>query len=85
MQHTIAHLASRAKITRLRVSVHTLRHTFALTYYHQHPGKLVELAHLMGYESVETTAIYTQPSLDDLAQDLERSPLNVDAWHPDSS
>ena len=57
---------------------HTLRHTFALGYLRDNPGKLVELAGLFGHDSLDTTAIYTRPSGDDLAADLERSHLNVD-------
>jgi site-specific recombinase XerD len=53
------------------------RHTFALHYLRQNPGKLVELASLLGHESLDTTALYTRPSIDDLAEDLERSRLNV--------
>jgi integrase/recombinase XerC len=78
MQAVLTHLARRAKLDRLRVSAHTLRHTFALNYLRQNPGKLVELASLLGHESLDTTAIYTRPSRDELAQDLERSRLNTD-------
>jgi site-specific recombinase XerD len=78
IQAVIAHLSRRAKIDRVRVSAHTLRHTFALNYLRQSPGKLVELASLLGHESLDTTAIYTRPSSEELAQDLERSRLNVD-------
>ena len=73
----ISELARRAKITRISVSPHTLRHTFALSYLQHNPGKLVELADLLGHDSLDTTAIYTRPSSESLAQDLERSPLNV--------
>ena len=52
--------------------------TFALNFLKQHPGKLVELSVLLGHDSVETTAIYTQPSAEEMAEDLERSPLNVE-------
>lgn len=77
IQALVSELARRAGITRLRVSPHTLRHTFAIGYLRQNPGKLVELATLLGHESLDTTAIYTQPSADELADDLERGRLNV--------
>ena len=77
VQGTIARLAAHAGIERIPVSAHTLRHTFALAYLQQHPGKLRQLAQLLGHESLDTTAIYLRPSPDDLADDLERSPLNV--------
>jgi len=78
IQAVIASVARRARLTRVPVSAHTLRHTFALGYLRDNPGKLLELASLLGHESLDTTAIYTRPSRDDLAADLERSHLNVD-------
>ena len=78
IQAMIASLGRRASIKRIAVSAHTLRHTFALGYLRDNPGKLVELAGLLGHESLDTTAVYTRPSGDDLAADLERSHLNVD-------
>lgn len=77
IQNMISQLARRAKITRCEVSPHTLRHTFALSYLRDHPGKLVELANLLGHDSLDTTTVYTQPSSEDLARDLEGSSLNV--------
>lgn len=77
VQALIQGFARGAKITRLSVSPHTLRHTFALQYLKQNPGKLVELASLLGHDSLDTTAIYTRPSAEDLAEDLEGSALNV--------
>src|SRR6516165_7612092 len=77
VQTLLRRLARRAKIARLHVTPHLLRHTFALKYLRQNPGKLVELANLLGHESLDTTAIYTQPSGEELAEDLERSRLNV--------
>ena len=67
-----------AHIERVPVSAHTLRHTFALNFLRANPGKLVELASLLGHDSLDTTALYTRPSQDDLDADLERSHLNVD-------
>lgn len=78
IQAAITGLARRARLTRIPVSAHTLRHTFALGYLRDNPGKLVELASLLGHESLDTTAVYTRPSREDLAADLERSHLNVD-------
>ena len=77
VQAVITRLADQAGIDRIPVSAHTLRHTFAVFYLQQHPGKLRQLAYLLGHESLDTTAIYTRPSPDDVADDLERSPLNV--------
>lgn len=77
IEAVVSELARRARIDRIRVSAHTLRHTFALGYLRHNPGKLVDLANLLGHESLDTTAVYTQPSLEDLADALERSPLNV--------
>ena len=76
-QAVVARLAQQAGITRLPVSAQTLRHTFARHYLQRHPDKLRDLADLLGHESLDTTAVYTKPSQDDLAADLERSPLNV--------
>jgi site-specific recombinase XerD len=73
MQATVSELARRARITRMPVSPHTMRHCFALRYLKHNPGKLVELATLLGHESLDTTAVYTQPSAEDLATDLEKS------------
>jgi site-specific recombinase XerD len=77
VQAVVARLAQQAGIERIPVSAQTLRHTFARHYLQQHPGKLRELADVLGHESLDTTAVYTKPSQDDIAADLERSPLNV--------
>jgi site-specific recombinase XerD len=77
VQAVVTRLAVHAGIQRIPVSAHTLRHTFAVHYLQRHPGKLRDLADLLGHESLDTTALYTKPSRDDVAADLERSPLNV--------
>ena len=66
IQSLISELSRHAHITRIGVSAHTLRHTFALGYLKQNPGNLVELATLLGHESLDTTAIYEMPSEEDL-------------------
>ena len=73
IQNTILNLARYAKIDRLKVSAQRLRHTFALNYLNQNPGKLVQLANLLGHDSLDTTAIYTQPSIEEVAEDFERN------------
>jgi site-specific recombinase XerD len=78
IQNTITALVRRAGLTRPGISAHSLRHTFALAWLRQHPGKLVELAQLLGHESLDTTALYTRASSDDLAQGVEQTPFNLD-------
>lgn len=65
IQATVSDLARRAKITRIPVSPHTMRHCFALRFLKHNPGKLVELATLLGHESLDTTAVYTRPSAEE--------------------
>jgi integrase/recombinase XerC len=77
IQQSVSTIAARAGIKRIPVSAHTLRHTFAVNYLKGNRGNLVELSNVMGHESLNTTAIYTRPSREDLSNDLERSPLNV--------
>jgi len=78
IQNTIASLVARAGLSRPGISAHSLRHTFALAWLHQHPGQLVELAQLLGHESLDTTAVYTRASTDELARAVEQTPFNLD-------
>src|SRR5215471_2517557 len=48
VQAVVARLAQQAGIERMPVSSQTLRHTFARYYLQQHPGKLRELADVLG-------------------------------------
>ena len=77
LQSIVYQLAKRAYIERINVSAHTLRHTFAVNYLKANPGQLMELAKILGYESLDTVAMYTRPSRKDLSSNLERSPINV--------
>jgi len=70
LQALISGLAKRANITRINVTAHTLRHTFATQFLQANPGCLVELAMLMGHESIDTTAIYTKASKEKLAEQV---------------
>ncbi|MBV8894393.1 MAG: tyrosine-type recombinase/integrase [Acidobacteria bacterium] len=62
MQNAIAALVQRAGLARSDIAAHSLRHTFALSWLRQHPGQLIELAQLLGHESLDTTAVYTRLS-----------------------
>jgi integrase/recombinase XerC len=77
LQKIIQTLVIQANIERIKASAHTLRHTFAVNYLAANPGALVQLAALMGHESINTTALYTQPSSQDLNESVERSELNL--------
>jgi integrase/recombinase XerC len=72
VEATLAKLGQRARIRRLPVTPHLLRHTFAQRYLRHNPGKLVELATLLGHESLDTTALYTRPTAEQLAASLEK-------------
>ncbi len=59
-------------------SAHTLRHTFARNYLAQYPGDLVGLATLLGHSSLDTTRLYSQPQVAQLATRVEQ--LNINAY-----
>jgi len=55
----------------LRISPHTLRHTFGARLVRGKMVDLVTVAAMMGHESLATTAIYTRPSEEDMAAAVE--------------
>jgi site-specific recombinase XerD len=59
-------------------SAHTLRHTFAHSYLAQYPGDVVGLATLLGHSSLDTTRLYCQPSVNQLAVRVDQ--LNINAY-----
>lgn len=77
IQAMIQSLAKRAKLNRISVSAHTLRHTFATNFLRANPNQLVELAQLLGHDSLNTTAIYTKSSHIQLAESVEKSEINI--------
>jgi len=58
-------------------SAHTLRHTFARGYLAQYPGDVVGLATLLGHSSLDTTRLYSEPSVEQLAPRVEQLNLNA--------
>ena len=55
----------------LEISPHTLRHTFGTRLVRENGVDLVSVASMMGHESLDTTAVYTQPSEEDMATATE--------------
>lgn len=58
-------------------SAHTLRHTFARNYLAENPGDVVGLASLLGHSSLDTTRLYSQPTLEHLAMRVEQLSQNA--------
>jgi integrase/recombinase XerD len=71
-------MKKRAGIEGIRVSPHTLRHTFACTYL-AHGGDLGKLSRLMGHSKVSTTEEYLKDfsSRDARVDQSELSPMAV--------
>ena len=63
--------AARALVP-VRTSAHILRHTFARNYLTEHPGDIVGLASLLGHTSLDTTRIYSQPTIEQLSARIEQ-------------
>jgi site-specific recombinase XerD len=59
-------------------SAHTLRHTFARHYLTQYPGDVIGLATLLGHTSLDTTRLYSEPSVEQLSTRVEQ--LNINAY-----
>ena len=55
----------------------TSAHTFARSYLSQYPGDVVGLATLLGHSSLDTTRLYSQPAVSQLATRVERLSLNA--------
>ena len=58
-------------ITGVRFTPHTLRHTFAHRFLQATNNDLVALAQILGHENLNTTAIYTKRSQDDLQERVD--------------
>jgi site-specific recombinase XerD len=58
-------------------SAHTLRHTFARNYLAQYPGDLVGLATLLGHRSLDTTRLFSQPTVSQLSTRVEQLKINA--------
>jgi site-specific recombinase XerD len=59
------------------VPTQTSAHTFARNYLAEHPGDIVGLASLLGHTSLDTTRIYSQPTIEQLSTRVEQLPQNA--------
>jgi site-specific recombinase XerD len=65
------------KLVPAQTSAHTLRHTFARNYLAEHPGDIVGLASILGHTSLDTTRIYSQPTIEQLSPRVEQLSQNA--------
>jgi site-specific recombinase XerD len=72
----IAELVKKSGIPE-EISAHHLRHTFAHSYLREHPGDIAGLAEILGHSSLETTRIYSKPTLSELSARVEKISLNA--------
>jgi site-specific recombinase XerD len=78
MGQMIAELVKAAgKLVPEETSAHTLRHTFARSYLAQYLGDVVGLASLLGHSSLDTTRLYSQPSVEQLAKRVDQLDINA--------
>ena len=54
------------------IGPHLLRHTFATRYLEQNPDDLRTLAAILGHSSLDMVMIYTEPSVEDIAERMGR-------------
>ena len=78
MLDIVVHYAAARGLVPASTSAHTLRHTFARNYLAENPGDVVGLASLMGHTSLDTTRLYSQPTLEQLTTRVEL--LNQNAY-----
>ena len=71
VQYTIEQLAKKSKISRLKISPHVMRHTFATNYY-QATKDVAGVTALCGHSSFNTTKRYTLPTEDQLLIGLDK-------------
>src|SRR5260370_42492576 len=76
MDIVVRHAAARGLVP-ASTSAHTLRHTFARNYLAEHPGDIVGLASLLGHTSLDTTRIYSLPTLEQLSMRVEQLRQNA--------
>ncbi len=77
MIDVLARDASARGLVPVQTSAHTRRHTFARNYLAKYPGDVVGLATLLGHTSLDTTRIYSQPTVEQLSARVEQLRQNA--------
>lgn len=75
--HGLIRSAAARNLVPANATPHMLRHTFARRYLADHPGDLIGLAHLLGHSDLNTTSLYTQPTVNELAERVNHLSLNA--------
>lgn len=65
-------IAGAAKVQKNKVHAHSFRHLFAKMYLNEYNGSIVELADILGHNSIETTRIYAQTTDEEKRRRLEK-------------
>ncbi|GAC1405367.1 MAG: hypothetical protein NVSMB49_24670 [Ktedonobacteraceae bacterium] len=63
--------AATRRLLSVQTSTHTLRHTSARNYLADYPGDIVGLAAVPGHTSLDTTKIYSQPTVEQFSTRME--------------
>ena len=65
------------RLVSANTSAHALRHSFARNYLAENPGGVVGLASLLGHTTLDTTRLYSQPTLEHLTMHVEQLSQNA--------
>lgn len=65
------YIAGQARVKKDRVYPHSLRHLFAKNWLNANNNNVIQLADILGHESLDTTRIYTKLSINELRKTME--------------
>lgn len=67
----LKYIAGQARVKKARVYPHSLRHLFAKNWLEKNGNNILQLADILGHESLETTRVYTKLNIDETRQTME--------------
>lgn len=65
------YIAGQARVKKDRIYPHSLRHLFAKNWLKANGNNVIQLADILGHESLETTRLYTKLSIDEIRKTME--------------